>query len=454
MARELPIQNGRLTTDLNADGHLILNLRGGGFVQAQADWNESDSTAPDYIKNKPSTMPPTAHTHSQGDVTGLTDALAGKATSAQGAKADAALSRDEARKGLINEWTSIQANILSASWDSNEWTFTFIENGSPIEETVTVAGAEDALEIALTAGIDATRTRLPKWSEVNAKYEKPSGGIPSTDMTNAVQALLALANTALQSHQQLVPVYGGNGEKYSDWTVSPPEIAGDVDDNAIRFNAETGKWDLYDGQALQISVDGTEDDLTVVFPAGQTFPNLQMTITRTANPIIGYTLGTQTPQLQPMGNYLTQHQELRYPFGTEIVISSGDVETDSTDAENPIDYAAVTPADRTGNKVSVQTAIDELRLSMPSATPGYMRDFTLYLIIGTSASDAYEVRVDVDDGSNEMSVEIGAKSLADVAVGKNVILFSEIAAPTTSGNTTTSHWLVSVKHEDFASSGS
>lgn len=37
----------------------------------------------------------------------------------------------------------------------------------------------------------------------NAKYDKPSGGIPSTDMSDAVQASLALADSAIQSHQDI-----------------------------------------------------------------------------------------------------------------------------------------------------------------------------------------------------------------------------------------------------------
>lgn len=40
-------------------------------------------------------------------------------------------------------------------------------------------------------------------SDWNAKYDKPSGGIPSTDMTAEVQESLALADTAIQSHQDI-----------------------------------------------------------------------------------------------------------------------------------------------------------------------------------------------------------------------------------------------------------
>ena len=44
---------------------------------------------------------------------------------------------------------------------------------------------------------DATTTAI------SAKYTKPSGGIPSTDMTNEVQTSLSKADSALQSHQDI-----------------------------------------------------------------------------------------------------------------------------------------------------------------------------------------------------------------------------------------------------------
>ena len=54
MAREFPIHNGRMTTDLDANGHRIKNLPpGSGFTQVQSDWGQMDTTAPDFIKNKP-----------------------------------------------------------------------------------------------------------------------------------------------------------------------------------------------------------------------------------------------------------------------------------------------------------------------------------------------------------------------------------------------------------------
>ena len=48
--------------------------------------------------------------------------------------------------------------------------------------------------------IHITSSERTAW---NAKYDKPSTGIPSTDMTAEVQASLALADTALQQHQDI-----------------------------------------------------------------------------------------------------------------------------------------------------------------------------------------------------------------------------------------------------------
>ena len=64
-------------------------------------------------------------------------------------------------------------------------------------------GAANAAAIAAHTGnsdIHVTTSDKTAW---NAKYDKPSGGIPSTDMTAEVQASLALADTAIQQHQDI-----------------------------------------------------------------------------------------------------------------------------------------------------------------------------------------------------------------------------------------------------------
>ena len=64
-------------------------------------------------------------------------------------------------------------------------------------------GAANAAAIASHTGnsdIHVTTSDKTAW---NAKYDLPSGGIPSTDMSSEVQASLALADSAIQSHQDI-----------------------------------------------------------------------------------------------------------------------------------------------------------------------------------------------------------------------------------------------------------
>lgn len=60
-------------------------------------------------------------------------------------------------------------------------------------------GKANADAIAAHTGNSDIHVTTQNKSDWNAKYDKPSGGIPSTDMTEAVQTSLGKADTALQS---------------------------------------------------------------------------------------------------------------------------------------------------------------------------------------------------------------------------------------------------------------
>jgi hypothetical protein len=60
-------------------------------------------------------------------------------------------------------------------------------------------GKPHADAIAAHTGNSDIHVTTQNKSDWNAKYDKPSGGIPSTDMTEAVQTSLGKADTALQS---------------------------------------------------------------------------------------------------------------------------------------------------------------------------------------------------------------------------------------------------------------
>ena len=100
----------------------------------------------------------------------------------------------------------------------------------------------------------------------------------------------------LTEHQQLRPVYGGNGQKFGAWSLT---IDGEPDTSSyeVLWNGESGYvvWRNY----------GTEDEANVSSPKGDLDSTTitwtesvdaayNITATRTENPIIGYTLGDQT----------------------------------------------------------------------------------------------------------------------------------------------------------------
>ena len=134
MARELPIHNGRMTTDLDANGFKIKNLPpGSGFTQAQADWNQADATAPDYIKNKP-TIP-------------VVPTLATVATS--GSYND------------LSDKPSIPAAQVQSDWNEADNTkASFIKNKPTIPD---VSGKADASDVVLTPVYSQTPT-FSEWT--------------------------------------------------------------------------------------------------------------------------------------------------------------------------------------------------------------------------------------------------------------------------------------------------
>lgn len=117
------------------------------------------------------------------------------------------------------------------------------------------------------------------------------------------------AHPFISQHQQLTPVYGGNGDVFSDWVVIPDndgllsvkwlEDSG-VGDGWFLWDTEAGNYVSYEakGNAQSTSLSWTESDA-----------DYTATATRTENPIIGYTLGTQsTKPLQPQGDYYQKPQ--------------------------------------------------------------------------------------------------------------------------------------------------
>ncbi len=70
-----------------------------------------------------------------------------------------------------------------------------------VPSTYRTASAQDVIDNGLSDRISAIEEKETGW---NGKYSKPTGGIPKTDLAQAVQTSLSKADSALQSHQSLV----------------------------------------------------------------------------------------------------------------------------------------------------------------------------------------------------------------------------------------------------------
>ena len=125
--------------------------------------------------------------------------------------------------------------------------------------------------------------------------------------------------------------------------------------------------------------------------------------------------------------------DLPYDLGTPIVINTASSEV--VEGET-VYFGAATLANRTANivQVTAATALDELRITFPSATSGKVRDFGLRVEIGTgSAALAAPALVPIAPTGETIKIEnndVEIPALADgtsAAKGVTLLYFSETA---------------------------
>lgn len=153
--------------------------------QVQADWDESDTSSPAYIKNKPTipdevteqTVADWGFTKNTGDYTKPEDGI---------------------------PLSDLDAEVQS-SLEKADTAYQLPSGGVPYDELS--QSVQDSLDKADTAyqkphtGIpatDLTSSAQVSLNKADTAYQKPANGIPSTDMTSAVQSSLAKADTAYQ----------------------------------------------------------------------------------------------------------------------------------------------------------------------------------------------------------------------------------------------------------------
>ena len=198
--KDLKTINGE---SLKGTGDIV--IEGGDGVQS--DWNEIDTDDPAYIKNKP-TIPvvPTKVSAFQNDAGYINDVSDKQDTLVSGTNIKTINNQSLLGSGNIDIQGGGGSQIQS-DWEQTDNTKVDYIKNKPTLADVATSGSYDDLEDTPTIPAEVTESTVAGWgfTKNTGTYSKPSGGIPSTDMSSDVQTSLGKADTALQSFTETDP---------------------------------------------------------------------------------------------------------------------------------------------------------------------------------------------------------------------------------------------------------
>ena len=220
---------------------ILFKVGDGVKTFAQLPW-ASALAADVYAWAKASTKP----TYDTSEITGLTSALAGKENAGVAAGLIAALDSEAA----------VQSGKFITGFELVDGKVTNVQYGEPAEiaipEYTLEAGTDGSLTLKKDGAAVSENIKVTGWdtlvANVAAKYVKPEGGIPKTDLASDVQASLGKADSALQadaldgyattsSVTSAINTHNTSGTAHNDIRTLISTLSGRVDDlgNALHF---------------------------------------------------------------------------------------------------------------------------------------------------------------------------------------------------------------------------
>ena len=158
----------------------------------------------------------------------------------------------------------LETVVVGGSYDNvNKKVVLTLENGNTVE--FSVADLVAGLQTEITSNnklasdlVDDTNsgnkfTNTSEKATWNAKYDKPSGGIPKTDLASDVQTSLGKADTAIQQHQDL--------SNYALKSEIPDELKDLTEDSTHRTVSDTEKA-TWNGKVTDASYVHTDNNFT------------------------------------------------------------------------------------------------------------------------------------------------------------------------------------------------
>lgn len=216
----------------------VPNGEGSSFEQVQADWEQDDSTAVDFIKNKPTIPSKTSDlTNDSGFLTSETDP-----TVPSWAKQESKPTYTAQEVGALPANTPIpSASDTTPLMDGvgnsgSSSTFARADHRHP-SDTTKQDVINDLADIRSGA------------SKGNTAYQKPSSGILKTDLESSVQTSLEKADNAIQKSSSSTGLLKPNGEVDNNtYLTQHQDISGKANTSDLSNVAFSGDYDDLDNK--------------------------------------------------------------------------------------------------------------------------------------------------------------------------------------------------------------
>ena len=197
---------------------------------------------------------------------------------------------------VIIDVTVVESDPTVPSWAKAEFPPTdYSTNNTELVATIEAVAPTPGDYAAVSNAAMNALSRSEAETDLAEKANKSELSVTPGTGANADKTTIQLKSgtsaTVLTTHQQLSPIYGGNGEAFGDWKCSP-SISGSwsveyIDTPGAPF---TGWGLIINGAPYRSS--GPETDINATTLTVST-PATDYTLSRTLNSIVGYTLGTQ-----------------------------------------------------------------------------------------------------------------------------------------------------------------
>ena len=123
-----------------------------------------------------------------------------------------------------------------------------------------------ALNTAIAANKTAIETEVTnRTTAVNAKYTKPSKGIPKTDLASAVQTSLGKADTAIQDISGKVDKVSGKGLSTNDYTTAEKNKLAGIAANANNYSLPTATSSVLGGVKTSTGISNSSGTISVSY---------------------------------------------------------------------------------------------------------------------------------------------------------------------------------------------